>query len=326
MRSLIVHNAKSGFGSDAVFEFERALVSQGDECVLRVLPDGAGAREILSDAESFDLVVASGGDGTITSLLFELRGRDVPTCVFPSGTANLLFKNLGCASEPSAIAHACRQGRTIRTDLGEIGWVDGDGRARTRGFGLMAGSGFDAQIMAAAVPNKKLMGEAAYFAAALANPRPEVARFSITVDGVTHERDGIACIVANNAMIQGEIEVVPNCSMTDGLLDVIVLETSDAMHLLRPVFASLVDRSGRVIGRPCIEQFTGASVQVRSSRPIPLQVDGEAMPGTIDAYDAHVIGGCNRLIVDGVSRYVPNGATPRRPPETSRPSGVAPRP
>lgn len=57
--------------------------------------------------------------------------------------------------------------------------------------------------MQAALPNKALMGEAAYYAAAFANPRPDVVGFRITVDGQTYEREGIMCLVANAAMIQG---------------------------------------------------------------------------------------------------------------------------
>ena len=69
LRALIVHNPRSGFGSDAIFQFERALLQAGDECVMRVLTDDFVAREAVSDAAGFDVVVLSGGDGTISSLL-----------------------------------------------------------------------------------------------------------------------------------------------------------------------------------------------------------------------------------------------------------------
>jgi diacylglycerol kinase family enzyme len=158
---------------------------EGDECVLRILlKDAPDQNESLTrDAEEFDLVVLSGGDGTIASLLYVLRDRDVLTCVFPSGTANLFVANLGNASEPSALARACRIGHSVNTDLGEILWLDENGEKHRQGFSLMAGIGFDAQIMQAAIPAKRAMGQAAYFAAAIANPRPEVKRFRIVVDG-----------------------------------------------------------------------------------------------------------------------------------------------
>ena len=99
MRCLIAHNPRSGFGSDAVFAFERELVHAGDECVLRVLGEECDNEQVLADAESFDVVVVSGGDGTVSNLLYTLRNRDVDVCVFPSGTANLLFANIGNSPE-----------------------------------------------------------------------------------------------------------------------------------------------------------------------------------------------------------------------------------
>mgnify|MGYP004480707903 CR=1 FL=1 len=64
MRTLIVHNPKSGFGSDAIYQFQRAIIREGDECVFRLLPAGVDAAEAVEDAEGFDVVVVSGGDGT----------------------------------------------------------------------------------------------------------------------------------------------------------------------------------------------------------------------------------------------------------------------
>ncbi|HJA28810.1 MAG TPA: diacylglycerol kinase [Candidatus Olsenella pullicola] len=312
MRTLIIHNPKSGFGSDAVFQFARALVRGGDECVLRILAGGFIAREACADAEDFDLVAVSGGDGTVAALLYELRGRDVPACVFPSGTANLLCANIGNAPEPSALARACRKGRTAELDLGEISWTDEGGNHVVRGFGLMSGTGFDAQLMQAALPNKAIMGQAAYFAAALANPRPEVEHFSITVDGRTYERDGITCLVANNAMIQGDIQLVPNCRMDDGMLDVIMVETSDAAQLLKPLAFGLVDRSGKAMGRPHLESFSGRKIRVECSHPVPIEVDGEVVSGLVRSYEARVLPRAVRIVVDAMSPYGGTDDSPSR--------------
>lgn len=312
MRTLIIHNPKSGFGSDAVFQFARALVRGGDECVLRILAGGFIAREACADAEDFDLVAVSGGDGTVAALLYELRGRDVPACVFPSGTANLLCANIGNAPEPSALARACRKGRTAELDLGEISWTDEGGNHVVRGFGLMSGTGFDAQLMQAALPNKAIMGQAAYFAAALANPRPEVEHFSITVDGRTYERDGITCLVANNAMIQGDIQLVPNCRMDDGMLDVIMVETSDAAQLLKPLAFGLVDRSGKAMGRPHLESFSGRKIRIECSHPVPIEVDGEVVSGLVRSYEARVLPRAVRIVVDAMSPYGGTDDSPSR--------------
>jgi len=315
MRTLIIHNPKSGFGSDAIFEFERALLSPGDRCTFLITDKGFSASELVSDAADYDLVVISGGDGTVTSLLYALRGTEIPICIFPSGTANLLFSNLGNAPEPAALARACRFGETAAVDLGEISWFDEHATHLRRGFALMAGTGFDAQIMAAATPNKMVMGEAAYFAAAIANPRPEVIHYVIDVDGERYERDGISCLVADNAMIQGDIEIVPDSRMDDGAIEVIVIETSDAVQVLHPLLVGLVDKTGKSFGRPHIECFRGQEVFVRTSKVIPLEVDGESCSPGVSGYDAHVIPGAVNVIVDSMSRYHRKdiGHTPRFP-------------
>ena len=303
MRTLVIHNPKSGFGSDAIFQFMRALVHPGDECVLRMLAPDFTAQEACAEVDGFDTIVLSGGDGTVSALMHALRGRGTPICVFPSGTANLLCANIGNAPEPAALARACRVGKTATIDLGEIGWEDETGERRVRGFALMSGTGFDAQIMQAALPNKAIMGQAAYFAAALANLRPSVEHFTITVDGKAYERDGITCLVANNAMIQGDIQLVPDCRMDDGLLNVIVAETEGAAQLLKPLAFGLVDPTGKAIGRPHIESFSGREITVESTRSVPLEVDGEVVAEAVSSYTARVLPASARLVVDAMSPY-----------------------
>ncbi len=306
MRTLIIHNVTSGFGTDAIYEFERALLRQGDECVTRIILADADNSGILADAESFDLVVISGGDGTVTSMLYELRDRGVRTCVFPSGTANLFFANLGNAAEPAALARSCRMGGSLNTDLGEVMWLGADGRRLRTGFGIMAGLGFDAAIMQTAMAQKKSLGQAAYFTAALSNIHPSVQRFTITVDGITYERTGISCIVANNATIQGDLEIVPDCTMTDGMLDVIMIETDDAIQLLKPLVFGLVDREGKKIGRPRLESFRGREVRVETSEPLAMQVDGDVVSESVSAYIARTLPAANLQVVDGLGKYRPD--------------------
>ena len=311
MRILIIHNLASGFGSDAIFEFQRAIVREGDECVMRLLLKDAPDRgqSLLEDAETFDLVVISGGDGTVATLLYLLRGRDVLTCIFPSGTANLLFANIGNSAEPSALARACRIGHSVETDLGEVFWRDEYGKRHREGFSIMVGLGFDAQIMKTAIPAKRSMGQAAYFAAALANPRPEVQTFRITVDGEVHVHTGISCLVANNAMIQGDIMLVPDATMTDGVLDVFVVEAEATAQLLSPLVVGFMDHEGKASKRPHITSYEGREIRVESSGAMEIEIDGDPMEGRVKSYYARVIPACNHLVVDALSHYAHEATT-----------------
>lgn len=311
MRTLIVHNPKSGYGSDAIYQFQRALLRPGDECTFRLLEKGFRPADAVRDAREFDMVVVSGGDGTVSSVLHSLKGTEVPACVFPSGTANLFSMNLGNAPEPQSLARACRIGQTVDVDMGMIEWVGSDGGRHDRDFALMSGIGYDAQLMSSAIPNKAALGEAAYYAAALANPSPEVVDFTVTVDGVAHEEHGIMCLVANCATIQNDISIIPGCLIDDGRLDVIIVEIENAVQLVRPLFFGLLDRSGNKMGRPHVKTYSGAHIVVESSKPLPIEVDGEAGTGLVTGFEARVLPRAARVIVDPVSPYGKKNVEPR---------------
>ena len=305
MRSLIIHNPNSGFGSDAIYEFARMLIAPGDECCFRLLGPDDAPDNMLSDAEEFDIVVLSGGDGTVSNMLYCLANRGVICCVFPSGTANRFYANIGNAFEPAALARACKAKTTALIDLGEISWTDAEGTEHTRGFSLMSGMGYDAQLMRAAIPNKQSMGQAAYFAAVLSEPDVSRAEFTIAIDGQEFKHTGITCMVADTATLQGDVDLVPNCRLDDGLLDIIMAESSNVGELARPLFAGILDRRGKKLGRPTFVHRRGANIEVRCSIPLPLEIDGDAIDGLVTGYRARILKGAIRIIVDQTSPYYP---------------------
>ena len=97
MRCLIIHNPASGPRSDEIFDFARALAQGGAEVTMRFIGDGMEPADASADVRSFDRVVVSGGDGTVSNVLDHLRDTHVPILIFPSGTANLYFNNIGNA-------------------------------------------------------------------------------------------------------------------------------------------------------------------------------------------------------------------------------------
>lgn len=312
MRVLIIHNPRSGFGSDAIYAFERELVRAGDECLMRVLSDDFTPTSAVAGAEDFDVVVLSGGDGSISGMLYALRSTNVAICIFPSGTANLIFANIGNSPEPSALARACRWGEVAQCDIGEIEWVDDEDTKQTRGFSMLSGSGFDAELMRTANPNKRAFGELAYFLAVLNDPNPRTIHYTIEADGTTIERDGIACLVANNSMIQGDIEIVPGGRMDDGMIDIIVLEAKATVQLVRPALAGLFDPKGEAGLRPHLEFFRCKEATVTADQAIPMQVDGDVVASEVKTWTARALPGANKLVVDRLSRY--KAAEPRDTP------------
>lgn len=302
MRHLIIHNLKSGPRSDEIFDFVNALSQAGDEVVLRYIGEGMEPEDATADVRTFDRVVASGGDGTVSNILSCMRNTYVPVLVFPSGTANLFFNNIGNAPEAAALAKACRAGRTKRVDMGELSWRGSDGTLERNGFIIIAGTGFDADIMQKAAPAKSDMGEIAYFLSALATPSPTVAHFTIEHDGIVEEHDGIGCIVGNTAVIQNEINLLPNCRMDDGLLDVAIIQPAKTVELLPTLMAGILDPAGTGLGRPQFTIFQTREAKITCTPSLGMEFDGEVVHNETGSFTARVIPQCIGLIVDDFSK------------------------
>lgn len=302
MRCLIIHNPASGPRSDEIFDFARALSEAGDEVCMRFIGDGMEPHEAAEDVRAFDRVVVSGGDGTVSNVLDHVRGNGVPTLVFPSGTANLFFNNIGNAPEPTALAKACRDGRTKKADMGELFWKDEDDGVRRHGFIIIAGTGFDADIMHKAEPAKGDMGEIAYFLSALANPAPTVAHFTIEHDGEVDELDGIGCMVGNTSLIQNDINLFPDCRMDDGFIDIAVIQPAKTVELLPTLLAGVLDPTGKGLGRPQFTLFQAKEARITCTPSLGMEFDGELIRNNTGEFGARVLPACLDLIVDDFAK------------------------
>ena len=301
MRFLIIHNLASGPKSDEIFSFAHMVSTPGDEVVFRYIGEGMEPEDATRDVRTFDRVIVSGGDGTVSNVLDRMRDSGVPVLVFPSGTANLFFNNIGNAPEPAALAKACRAGRTAKVDMGEIAWVDERGGEQRHGFIIIAGTGFDAEIMQKAEASHGDMGEIAYVLSALANPAPTVAHFTIEHDGVIDELDGIGCMVGNTSVIQNEITLFPDCRMDDGFIDIAVIEPARIVELLPTAIAGVLDPAGKVLGRPQFKLFQAKEAKIRATPSLGMEFDGELIPGGSGAFSARVLPKALDIIIDDYS-------------------------
>ena len=265
MKLLVINNLASGFGEGSVYDFIRSFARDGDEVCVRSTDGTTDVRDLLGDAEAFDAVVASGGDGTVATVSYRLANTGVPILPFPAGTANLLAANLASPMEPHALAKLVREERTLDFDLGEIE-VDG----QRFGFGIMAGAGYDAAIMHGAAPAKRLLGPMAYFSAALANPLPQTSKFKLDLDGEHVESEGLGILLVNFSKIQFDITVTHENEPRDGVFDVVVLKAQNAFELIPALLAGLLDRGGDFPER------TG-SLEIHRAREVFDSEEGKAL-------------------------------------------------
>lgn len=304
MRVLVIINDRAGGGESGLYDFLRYLGQGADEVVLRFTTEAHPIERLVSDAEKFDRVVAAGGDGTVSAVSYGTRSTGVPVLAYPAGTANLLALNLSMPTDPPALTDVLLNGEAVGFDLGELQHLDPDsGKTVSSGFVIMAGAGYDAQIMRGAEPLKSALGPAAYFISAMSNPAPPTARFELVLDDRTIETDGIAILLANFAKIQFDLPVTPNTDPCDGVLEVAVMRTKTVIGLL-PAFAAamldmVVDHPDR---SPGVDLYSASRIEVRADPPLHIQTDGDTI-GAMTPLVATVLPRAATLLVPKGSHY-----------------------
>ncbi len=272
MKVLVIHNLRSGLRNGAVYDFVRSYAAEGDSVTIRTLGANTPLAELMNDAAEYDFVIASGGDGTVASVAYELRNTGIPLLPFPAGTANLLALNLFEPNESHALCKVVDEAKTLDFDMGEIE----DANGKKLGFSVMAGCGYDELIMRNATGRKHLLGDMAYFEAAVANPTPQVSNFTITIDGETIQESGIGVLLANFSKMQFDLMVSDENLPRDGYLDVVVLKTENAIQLLPTVMAKVFDHTGALAKKVGgLQIYRGKEIQIDADPAMLVEYDGE---------------------------------------------------
>ncbi len=216
-----------------------------------------------------DLVLACGGDGTVTACAEGVAGTGVPLAIVPIGTGNLLASNLGLPLDLDEALAVAFTGTDTPIDAGT---------ANGTSFVVMAGVGLDARMISdTSEPLKKQLGWAAYAIAAIRHLRDRPMRVTLTVDGGRPVRlRPSAVIVGNVGWLRGGIPLLPDARPDDGMLDAVALRARSLASWFAIAGHVLLRRgeSGRVT------RFVFTELVVATARPQPWELDGEFMGRT----------------------------------------------
>jgi diacylglycerol kinase family enzyme len=261
---------------------------------LQTTPGDSGrgqAREAL--ARGADLVLVAGGDGTVRAVAEALRGQDATLGLLPRGTGNLLARNLGVPlgsiEEACAIAFG---GVTRRIDVGIATAARADGTSTEHVFLVMAGIGIDAHMIRNARPElKRTLGWIAYVESAFRSlPTLHKVRVRFRIDHGDERSAQVSTILfVNCGTLPGNMELIPDGAVDDGLLDIAVLQPATVFGWLaiwrKVTWENRVLRTtslGRRIvrftdraARTRLSYLRGASVVVRLDAPEPFELDGD---------------------------------------------------
>lgn len=229
---------------------------------------GQAEQAVASGAE---VVMACGGDGTVRSVAQALAGTDVPMGLLPAGTGNLLARNLDLGLDDLPLSvHTALTGDDRRVDVGRLVVDDQPEQV----FLVMAGMGFDAQIMAGTQDVLKArVGPAAYVVAGARHLNGRRLRLTLAVDDnpAVHRRSRMV-VVGNCGRLLGGLVLMPDARVDDGLLDVVSL-APEGIFGWAAVAGRLATRQRK--GHALVERWVGQAVTISVAEAQTAQLDGD---------------------------------------------------
>ena len=274
-RALLIFNPKAGrLRQESARKLQEAAAEVGRIASNVILTETTGpktAGDIVRRAieEGADLIVAAGGDGTISEVVSGMANSQVPLGILPAGTANVLAREAGLRTRLIGAARQLAKCRPVRVPLGRVEVLSGE----VTFFLLMAGAGFDAQIIRDLDPaSKSRLGKLAYFLGGLQHMGKPLNELEVAVNG--HRQRCSFALVTKVRNYGGDFEIAARVSLRDPEFEVVSFEGSDSMLYLRYLFGvvtrQLAHTPGVRFSRAC-----EVMLQPLNETPVYVHADGE---------------------------------------------------
>ena len=264
-------------------------------------PGQGRARE--ATAARVTAVLTAGGDGTVRAVAEGMLDSGIPIVLIPSGTGNLLARNLSVpiGRLGDAVSTAVT-GLDHAIDVGIAEITRADGTRETHAFVVMVGIGLDARMIAATNDElKKRVGWLAYVEATARIVRDvDAVRVRYTLDGSAERATTVhTLLIGNCGTLPGGVLLLPEAQIDDGLLDVVAMRPRNLWGWMRVGYAvawenGVLQRTkiGRRIMAAdksvrALRYFQGRRMTLALERPEEFEIDGESM-GQVTAIAARV--------------------------------------
>lgn len=265
-KALLIVNPRARRGAESIDAVKDMLRSGGITFEEASTKDQENLSELISrNARNVDLAIIGGGDGTLNAAAAGLVYTGLPLGVLPLGTANDFARTLGIPPDPVQAAEIIVRGTPKLIDLGEV-----NGHL----FFNVASIGFSAELAGELTEHaKKRFGSLGYgIVAARLLARSRLFKAFLDHDDTTETIRTMQVSVGNGRHYGGGMTVEETATADDGWLDVYSLEVDHWWRLLR-LLPSL--RRGTQGHWDDVRAFKTTEVTVRTSRPRPVNTDGE---------------------------------------------------
>jgi diacylglycerol kinase (ATP) len=246
------------------------------------------AAELVREHADAGLIIAVGGDGTVSELVPGMTGQQI-LCPLPAGSGNSTARNL----------FGDRGWRQVLDLLGTPGAVT------VRRIDLLrlaepgatavlgASTGFLAQVLRGArAVDPAVTGIDRYYASAAGVLQAMPGhRTRVTVDGIVVADGPMASVAIGGGRFRAwSLQFVPESLLDDGLLDVCAIDalTPAAVAELVPLMTT-----GQYLGRPDVRYARGTSVIVERTdgQPLVAEFDGSVWDGAGSRLTVEIVPG-----------------------------------
>ena len=224
MRVTILYNPAAGDEEHSDRWLRRLVENAGHRAKLYVIEDGEFEEALERPA---DLIVAAGGDGTVSRVAASLAGRGVPLAIVPLGIANNISTSLGVGGDAAGLVPGWPLARRRRLDVGEVQGPWG----RTR-FVESCGIGLLTRLMSLEIADHiDNVGDARALLRRLTADAAPV-HWRVELDGEDVSGEYLLVEVMNIPTVGPNLRLAPSADSADGLLDVVLAGEGERAALL----------------------------------------------------------------------------------------------
>lgn len=278
VKALLIHNPAAGMRSHR-WELRRAvarLEEHGWQVTWRTTekPADMSAWARQARTSDYDVVIAAGGDGTIGQVADGLAGSEIAMGILPLGSGNVLARDLGLPKpgtlHPFALEDAAQMLLDSVPRRIDLGWANG------HHFFSWAGVGLDAEIVRGveAQPQmKRRLGLVGFLVFVVLTLHTYAGtRATVLIDGRRVSERLILALVSNIGLYGRYFHIAPTARLDDGLLDVCCFHGQGVPVIFYHAFTVLLRRH---IGNPRVSYYQARGVEIETSLPMPVHLDGE---------------------------------------------------
>ncbi len=268
---LFIFNPRSGKGQirNKLLDIIDVFVKGGYEVIVHPTQGPMdGCKMAQEMAKDVDLIVCSGGDGTLDEVVTGLMNADVsvPIGYIPAGSTNDFANSLEIPRDMVAAATNILEGQLYSFDVGDF---NSDTFVYVAAFGLFTDVSYQTSQNL-----KNILGHLAYVMEG-AKRIFDVKSYQMTVEanGTVYEGEYIYGMITNSHSVGGFKNLIgPDVEMNDGLFEVTLIKRPKNPLELNEIIAALLNAYDNT---SLIDAFKADSLEIHSPELISWTLDGE---------------------------------------------------